>query len=386
MNIFIIYALRKLKKLNNISFWFLYWLSISDLFLGLSGFALDINFVSCLSRFNCHWLPYIYAVRSYFIGYSARLTTIIAIDRSIRMKWLHKYNTIMTKTKANIVLLVNVVIGAVRFVGSMGPHRSTFEMAYGIFHILCIFSGCILYIISYCITKQKVSDLHSNMQRRQIITVKEARIHPNGPVLLLQPETHDAVEGILRNVSSRGKSTSQTTLHSYGRDERNSERNQLAVPGKVSLGGSSYSNEIPERSIEFNLSFNDLAMKCVPGRNNNKTDKDQGDQDTTSQNRDAHAKAEKRMKNPKDANHRKRNDNDIGRAMLFITMALISCYVPTVAEDVLLRQKVESVVLDHFAMLLLLANSSCNALILTVFSRDIRNLAKSLLQKIRRKQ
>ena len=376
MNIFIIYALRKLKKLDNISFLFLYWLSISDLFLGLSGFALDINFVSCLSRFNCHWLPYIYAVRSYFIGYSARLTTIIAIDRSIRMKWLHKYNTIMTKTKANIVLLVNVVIGTVRFVGSMGPHRSTFEMAYGIFHILCIFSGCILYIISYCITKQKVSDLHSNMQRRQIITVKEARIHPNGPVSLLQSEAHDAVEGILRNVSSRGKSTSQTTLHSYGRDERNSERNQLAVPGKVSLGGSSYSNEIPERSMEINLSFSNVAMKCVPCRNNY----------TTNQCRDALAKVEKKMKNPKDANHRKRNDNDIGRAMLFITMALISCYVPIVVANSLLMQNIKSVVLDHFAMLLLPANATCNAIILTVFSRDIRNLAKSLLQKIRRKQ
>ena len=376
MNIFIIYALRKLKKLDNISFWFLYWLSISDLFLGLSGFALDINFVSCLSRFNCHWLPYIYAVRSYFIGYSARLTTIIAIDRSIRMKYLNKYNTIMTKTKANIVLLVNVVIGAVRIVGSMGPLINTFEMAYGIFHGLCIFSGCILYIISYCITKQKVSTLHSNMQRGQSITVKEARIHPNGPVSLLQPETHDAVEGILRNVSSRGKSTSQTTLHSYGCDERNIERNQLTVPGKVSLGGSSYSNEIPERSMEINLSFSNVAMKCVPCRNNY----------TTNQCRDTLAKVEEKMKNPKDVNHRKRNDNDIGRAMLFITMALISCYVPIVVANSLLMQNIKCVVLDHFAMLLLPANATCNAIILTVFSRDIRNLAKSLLQKIRRKQ
>ena len=379
MNIFIIYALRKLKKLNNISFWFLYWLSISDLFVGLSGFTLDINFVSCLSRFNCHWILNLYIVRSYFIGYSARLTTIIAIDRSIRMKYLHKYNTIMTKTKANMVLLVNAVIGAVRFVGSMGPHRSTFEMAYGIFHILCIFSGCILYIIIYCITKQKVSDLQSNMQRRQIITVKEARIHPNVPVLHLQSEAHDAPKGISIYESSRSKSHSQTTLQSPGSHERNSKRNQLAVPGKVTLGGSSHSNEIPERSMEINLSFSDVAMKSVPRSNNDMADQSQGDQDTTSQSRHAHAKAEKRMKNPKEASHRKRKDSDVGKAMLFITMAMISCYVPIVAEDVLLMQKIESVVLDHFAMLLLLANSSCNAIILTVFSRDIRNLAKGLL-------
>ena len=174
MNIFIIYALRKLKKLSNISFWFLYWLSISDLFVGLSGFTLDVNSRSCPTRHNCYWIPYILKVRSYFIGYSARLTIIIAIDRSIRMKYLHMYNSKMTKTKSNIVLMVNALIGTVRFVGTLGPLKSTFETTYGTLHAACIFSGCILYIITYCITKQKVSDLHSNMQQRQIITVKEA--------------------------------------------------------------------------------------------------------------------------------------------------------------------------------------------------------------------
>ena len=369
MNIFIIYALRKLKKLNNISFWLLYWLSISDLFVGLSGFTLDISFISCLSRFSCYWFRYIYAMRSYFIGYSARLTTIVAIDRSIRMKYLYKYNTIMTKTKADMVLLVNVAIGIVRFVGSFGSLIVTFEMAYGIFHTVCIFSGCILYIITYCITKKKVSDLHSNMQQGQIITVKEATTHPNMPVSLLQPNAHDVAEGILIHGSSRGRSTSQTTLHSFGCHERNSERNQLAVSGKVSLGSNSLSNETPERSMEIKPSVNDVARKCVPSKNNN----------TVDQSRNPRVKAETKMNNPKDPNHRRRNDNEVGRAMLFITMAMISCYVPIVVDNLLLMQNIESAVLDHFAMLLLPANATCNAIILTVFSRDIRNLAKRLL-------
>ena len=379
MNMFIIYALRKLKKLSSISFWFLYWLSISDLFVGLSGFILDINAGSCLTGLNCHWVPYTLAVRSYFVSYSARLTIVIAIDRSIRMKYLYKYNSIMTKTKANMVLLVNVVIGIVRFVGSLGPHKSTFETAYGTFHTVCIFSGCILYIITYCITKKKVSDLHSNMQQGQIITVKEATIHPNMPVSLLQPNAHDAAEGISIHGSSRGRSTSQTTLHSFGCHERNSERNQLAVRGKVSLGNNSLSNEIPERSKEIKPSVNDEVMKCVSSWNNNMADYGQGDRQAGSQSRNPCVKAETKMNNPKDPNHRRRNDNEVGRAMLFITMAMISCYVPIVVDNLLLMQNIKSFVLDHFAMLLLLANSSCNAIVLTVFSRDIRNLAKRML-------
>ena len=313
------------------------------------------------------------------MGYSARLTTIIAIDRSIRMKYLYKYNTIMTKTKANMVLLVNVVIGIVRFVGSLGPQRSTFEMAYGIFHVMCIFSGCILYIIIYCITKQKVSDLHSNMKRGQIIIVKEASIQSNVPVSLIPPKAIDVAEEILIHESSRDKITSQTTLQSPGFQKRNSEQNQLALPGKASLASSSLSTELPERSKETHLSFSDVAMRRFPSRSNNMFDHSQGDQDAANRSIDISTKDEKKRKNPKDTSHRKRNDNEIGRAMLFITMAMTSCYVPIVVDNLLLMQNIKSVVLDHFAMLLLLANSSCNAIILTVFSRDIRNLAKRFL-------
>ena len=375
MNIFIIFALRKLKKLSNISFWLLYWLSISDLFVGLSGFTLDLSYVSCLTRLNCYWIPYIYAVRSYFTGYSARLTIIIAVDRSIRMTSLYNYNSIMTKRKANIILISNGLLGIVKFVGSIALHMHIFEMVYGIFHVICIFSGCILYIIIYRTTKQKVSDLRSNMQRWQ----NQAMSQTNMPASLSQPEAHDMADGILMHGSSRGNSNGQPMLQSPGSQEGNRERSQLAVPGKTSLAGSSFSNKIPARFMEIKPSFNDEAVKYVRGIKNGVADHNQGDQDAASQSRDAHTKAEMKMKNPKDTNHRKRNDNDVGRAMLFITLALLLCYVPIVAEDSLRMQKANSVVLEHLATLLLLANSSCNAIILTVFSKDVRNLAKRLL-------
>ena len=379
MNIFIIYALRKLNKLSNISFWLLYWLSISDLFIGLSGFTLDISFISCLSRFNCYWVPYIYAVRSYFTGYSARLTIIIAVDRSIRMISLYNYNNIMTKRKANIVLVLNGILGIIKFAGSLGPYKRAFEMSYGIFHVICIFSGCILYIIIYCITKKKVSDLHLNMQRRQIAIANEAILHRNVPDPLSQLEAHDTVEGILIQGTSRGKGRRQTEPQSLRSQKRNSERNQLAVPGKSSSGSSTLSNELPERSMDIILSINDAALKCIPSRNSNMADHNQGGLDAASHSSCISTKAERTMKNSKDPNHRRRNDNEVGRAMLFITMAMISCYVPIVADDLLRMRKADNTVLEHFAKLLLLANATCNAIILTVFSRDIRNLAKRLL-------
>ena len=64
--------------------------------------------------------------------------------------------------------------------------------------------------------------------------------------------------------------------------------------------------------------------------------------------------------------------------MLFIVVVMVLCYIPIAAEGLVRTQNTDSTVLEHFAMILLLANSSCNAIILTVFSREVRNLAKRL--------
>ena len=168
MNIFIVYALRKLKKLSNTSFWFIYCLSISDCCVGLSGLAYDIYYAYCRPRGNCSWIPYTSAVRTFFLGYSGRLTTIIAIDRSIRMKYLYKYNNIMTRTKVYLVLMVNAVLGIAHFVCELGPHQFPFQLAYLIFNSICITPSCMLYIFTYYKIKQQVSDLHSNMRRSEV--------------------------------------------------------------------------------------------------------------------------------------------------------------------------------------------------------------------------
>ena len=285
----------------------------------------------------------------------------------------------MTKMKANLVLIVSGILGIVNVVGNLGPHRKTFEMAYGVFYATCIFSSCILYIITYCSTQRTVTGLHWKMQRRQIITVKEATIHPNVPVPLSQPRAFDRAERMLFRGSCRGKSKSLTALQSKGSQGGNSERNKLVVPGKLSLRSKSLSNEVPERSMEINTSSNDDAMKYSPRRNSSMPCQDHGNQQVASQIKEISNKAEKTRKNRTDTNNPRTTDSDIGRAMLFIVVIIMLCYIPIAAEGMLLTQNTDSTVLEHVAMILLLANSSCNAIILTVFCKDVRNLAKRLL-------
>ena len=378
MNIFIIYALRKLKKLSNTSFWFLYWLSISDVFVGLSGFAFDISSVSCPTKLNWYWIRYIFEVRAYFLGYSARLTTIIAIDRSIRMKYRFKYNSIMTKTKANAILMTNAVLGTVNFIGSFGSHSDTFDIVYSTLHIICVVFGCMLYIFTYCKTKENIANLHANMQNNRLEHVNDAgtRSNENVPSSLL--EGQDATEGIK---SAHGGNRCQNAFHLIGAQERNNEINLPTIPNIAFSKRGNQLIEVPEGSIENNQSKNDGATKCLYSGKNKIADQGHGEQNIASENTDVHIKTEKNRKNPNNKNHRKSNDNDIGRAMLFIAMTIMVCYIPICVEGLLRFQNIDNAVLDHFSIILLLINSSCNAVILTVFSREIRNFAKALIQR-----
>ena len=290
MNIFIIYALQKLKRLSKISFWFIYCLSISDLSVGLSGFAYDIHYACCRTR-SSSWTPYTSGVRTFFLGYSGRLTTIIAIDRSIRMKYLYKYNNIMTRTKAYLMPMVNAVLGIANFDGALGPHQSLFHLVYLIFHFICITSGCMLYIFTYCKIKQQVSDLHSNMRRNEIEHDHSTRIRPNSTVFSSQPEAPDLIKGNMLSEGSKENCAKQNVIHLSGCRENG--RNCLDVVGRVSSNVSKHLYEVPERSIENNLPINDDISTETWSKHEKMTDYDDGDQNVASQSREIQNKTEK---------------------------------------------------------------------------------------------
>ena len=282
----------------------------------------------------------------------------------------------MTKTKANLILMTNAVLGTVNFVGSLGSHKDTFDMIYLIFHFICIAFGCMLYIFTYCNTKGNIADLHANLQSSRLKPVNDTGTRSNENVPSSQPKAQDTIERIK---SAHGGRRCKNAFHLIEAQERNNEANQPPVLSIASSKRSNQLNEIPQRSVENNPSKNDGASTCLHSGNNKMADQDHGDQNIVSESTAVHIKTEKNRKNLNNKNHQRANDNDIGRAMLFIAMTITLCYIPICVEGLLQLQNIENVVLDHLAMILLLINSSCNAVILTVFSREIRNLAKTLL-------
>ena len=377
-NTFIIYALRRLGKLTNSSFWFIYWLSISDCFVGLTGLSTDICSFCCkLLKQECQQKKYVVELRTFFLAYSMRLITIIAIDRSIRMKYLYKHNRIMTKAKAYLVLLVNAVLGIVQFVGSVGPHHALFQLVFLIFHVICTTFSCMLYLFTYCTIKQQVSDLHSNLRRNRVELAADKNIQPNVPFPSSQPKAHDVAAENLGRGSSRGKNRCQNAFCMIVAQERNNGKSHQNFLSPANSKSNNLLNAIPERCIENNQSDNDYVTKCLHSEKNNLGDCDHGHQAAIVQSTANCVKAEAMRTDKRDINLPTRKDTDVGRAMLFVALALVFCYLPISVQGFIQYLKVRTIAFSELAMMLLLANSSCNAVILTIFSRDIRNFAKS---------
>ena len=166
LNGLIAYVLKKYKKTNIVTFWFLYCLSFSDVFVGITGLlfhSLDLTLSPDSPR--PFWsLAKKVADESfdYFLATSGHLIFIIAIDRCIHMKFLHMYNTIMTQRRARWIMLLNIVVAMLLlpppFLLEQDPAR-LFHFCVNIFYTLCTLVIYVVYIMVYLLIRKQVMAL-----------------------------------------------------------------------------------------------------------------------------------------------------------------------------------------------------------------------------------
>ena len=348
---------------------------MSDCIVGLSGLAADIYYSWCYSRHNCNSTFYAKKVESFFIAYSFRLTTVIAIDRSIRMKYLNRYSNVMTKTKAYLILTLSAVLGLVQFAGTISSQRITVELVFMIFHFICITFSCILYTITYCSIKHQVRDVHLNLRRN--VPVHKTNDHYNATDQSVRHNKHESAKesaetcNDLRLGKYHGLTDDKTSSHFQ---KIQNEGNGPSAHGKASSENDKWLTEIPEKSTQNNT--RSLRRGSI-----NMADDDVSTHGAVIQSKVIRFKDEKSVNDSNDVTYRNRTDNDVGKAMLLITLALILFYLPMFIEGMLLFCNVKSGLFHNIAVSLIAINSSSNAIILTIFSKDIRNIAKSLFKR-----
>lgn len=112
INSFLLYSLNKLKKTSTISFMFVRCLSASDMIVGL-GQIVYLICRSMIGSFTQETLSAVnYTVQTIFYvtsPFSGGMILIIAADRYIHMKYLTKYNVIMTRNRALSLIFANFI-------------------------------------------------------------------------------------------------------------------------------------------------------------------------------------------------------------------------------------------------------------------------------------
>ena len=172
VNLFLVHALRELKKLHSLSYRFILLMSISDICVGLSGiFSHTINIINIPKGiYYSDFQNYTAVISIFFVASTGRFTVIIALDRYVRMRYLARYEKIMTNKRAALLVSANILLGLVSALVFLGPFSRSFKDKFtfgrALFHMFGLKSICLLYILAYRSLKRTVDNLHKESNIR----------------------------------------------------------------------------------------------------------------------------------------------------------------------------------------------------------------------------
>ena len=174
LNSFLIHALRRLKKLNTTSYRCVLYLSISDILVGLFGtLRLSLSIVrSELSQnvFRVTWRISAFC-NLFFLNAALNFILIIAVDRFCHMKYLVRYNSVMTKGKEAVLVLANIMFTMHTMVITFLIPRfltewmlrnynayATYKLILSFIYITLVFSIFVIYTLTYVSIKKRIGN------------------------------------------------------------------------------------------------------------------------------------------------------------------------------------------------------------------------------------
>ena len=165
-NVALLFAIKKLKLHISISYRFIIALVISD--LCLSAIALPLQSLQYSGVFANTDYAEIMEIASTFISYilsqfSGLMIFTVSMDRYFHMKYLHLYNTEMTRRKGNVLIFFNLVfsllLGVVLALASLYnflPHFFLFSL---IMSLIVFILGMLNYVKAYISLRKRVSPI-----------------------------------------------------------------------------------------------------------------------------------------------------------------------------------------------------------------------------------
>ena len=340
INTFLIFALRRLKKLKSLSYKLMLCMTISDFGTSVSSFMEQILMLSLNQNMGGLQMKLFFRYVTYFFGqFSGFATIIIAFDRYVHMKFLTNYNNIMTNRRAVILIAVDLAISA------FGCILRTMEKA-GSASVSSSLIRTLLALFTFLIAL----GLYLRAFRAIDIRVRNLNLHTSIEVSPINP-----------NNSIDGTSGSQINPNPNQGNPNNS------------INGTSGSQINPRQ-----LDVNDTATEC---------------QSNPSQSviRDNPGKPSVTKGNPKKQSLTRNNPNrQFAKCLIWILIILVFCYMPYFISSTVLAFSIESgdeelrntvVAVRTACIIPVQMNAGLNAMCLILFDRQLRNYARSLFPK-----
>ena len=324
----IAYLLKRHKKTTIISFWLIYCLSVSDVMVGVTGLVWNSLQLHLLLNPKKIFLdPYVSntkAITGFFMAFSGRLILIISFDRCIRMKYLRRYNNIMTGFRARLMMLCNVGFGVlIAFLESKQVHWG-FNLGTHIFSITFLTMVYILYITTYVQIKKKAGGLES-LETNQVVERNT-------------PDQHNC---------GQRESTNNRCLNAGC---KKMERHELDDKGGPSDMVKNVRTDVPNEERQQTAAIAEANSKNKAG------------------NRSGH-KQERRRAKP---------EAEFLKAISLILIVLFICYIPAFSYDIYASMTGDSIEeLASIFYVLVLMNSSLNSVILIACNRELKRNLKT---------
>ena len=160
LNGLIAYVMKKHSKTRIVTFWFIYCLSMSDVMVGITGLVFQLSLL--VFKLDSLWVAIPLMFLRYFFQTSGHLVFIIAIDRCIHMKYLNKYSTLMNRSRARLIVQLNItfcVVTIIPYFAASEQLNALFELSLNIFRATLLVSIYFIYIKTYLSVRRQIAAL-----------------------------------------------------------------------------------------------------------------------------------------------------------------------------------------------------------------------------------
>ena len=379
LNGLVAYVLKKHKKTSIITFWFIYFLSITDVMVGVSC----LMYHSLLLRLSLDSKTFLLEILikvafrclEFFFAMSGHLIFIIAVDRSIHMKYLNKYSRIMTRSRARFIMLFNAIFVLLFMIPPLVASKKFnvfFDLCLNVFHAIGALLIYVVYIKTYLSIRRKLAALQFGKGKNIILHNNLDKTPEYQDTQSKAPNCSGSLETKLDMIIDSGTEPNTALPCTLVKGASVPEpQNRTVVLHYYSTPDLATLSDNKEKSSDITRMTHPsliVEIEIIP--------------QVTEKSAEKKTRCLAAELNQKPQTTMSTAEQQFRKAILFVLLTLFISYLPFFFYEIyFFANKSRNIVFSLISFMSLLLNSSMNALILIAFNKEMQKNIKAIFFK-----